>query len=339
MEKLAVVLLNFNGRKHLETFLPSVVEYSQPHTIYVVDNGSSDDSVTFLKKEFPSVRLIEFDENHGFCGGYNKAISLIPFDYTILLNTDVEVTPNWIDPMLKLLKNNPQTHAIQPKILDFKNKNKFEYAGAAGGYIDMLGYPFCRGRIFETLEYDKNQYNTHQKIFWASGSCLLVRKSSYLELGGLDEDFFAHMEEIDLCWRIWNAGYEVATVPESTVYHLGGGTLDKSKPKKTYLNFRNGLSLLIKNEDLKDLLWKLPLRILLDWVAVLKFSMQSGPQHGIAILHAHLSTLIFLPKTLKKRGTKHSNSPKIPIYRRFITWEYFVKGRKRFEDLDWNPND
>ena len=338
MEKLAVVLLNFNGRKHLETFLPSVILNSQPHTIFVVDNGSNDDSVAFLKKEFPMVKLIEFDENHGFCGGYNKAISLIPFEYTILLNTDVEVTPNWIEPMFSLLKSNPQIHAVQPKILDSKIKEKFEYAGASGGYIDLLGYPFCRGRIFETLEVDHGQYDKSQKIFWASGSCLLVRKDSYLSLGGLDDDFFAHMEEIDLCWRIWNAGFEVAVVPQSIVYHLGGGTLNKSKPKKTYLNFRNGLSLLLKNERMQDLVWKLPLRIILDWIAVLKFSIQSGPQHGLAILHAHLSTLLFLPKTLNKRSKRNPNKVKPPIYQHSIALKYFIKKIKKFSDLDWNPN-
>ncbi len=337
MEKLAVVLLNFNGRKHLETFLPSVVAHSQPHAIYVVDNGSTDDSVLFLNENFPNVQLIQFEENSGFCGGYNKALPLIQSEYVILLNTDVEVSSNWIEPMLQLMERQPEIHAVQPKILDFKNKEKFEYAGASGGYIDILGYPFCRGRIFETLEIDRNQYQNQQKIFWASGSCFLVRKKTYEELGGLDEDFFAHMEEIDLCWRIWNAGYQVAACPESTVYHLGGGTLDKSKPKKTYLNFRNGLSLLIKNEDNVDLIWKLPLRLMLDWVAILKFSIQSGPQHGIAILHSHLSTLLALPKTLSKRGKKHPNSPNIPIYKGFIAWQYFVKGLKNFQDLKWKP--
>lgn len=333
MEKLSVVLLNFNGRHHLETFLPSVVSCSGKHTVYVVDNGSTDDSVNFVENNFPEVKLICFNENNGFCGGYNKAIPLIESEYVVLLNTDVEVTPNWIEPILEILENQPKIKAVQPRILDYKNKEYFEYAGAAGGFIDVMGYPFCRGRIFETIEKAEGKYIDQQKIFWASGSCLFIHRETYLNLGGLDEKFFAHMEEIDLCWRIWNAGFEVAHCPESTVYHLGGGTLNKSKPKKTYLNFRNGLSLLIKNEPLYKLCWKLPLRFLLDWTAVLKFSLQSGPQHGVAILHAHLSTLLSLPQTMKKRDRKKGVSTNIPIFKGFIAWQYFVKGRKRYDQL------
>lgn len=333
MEKLSIVLLNFNGRNHLETFLPSVVEYSQPHSIYVVDNGSSDNSVQFVKEHFPTVKLICFDQNYGFCGGYNKALPLIESEYTVLLNTDVEVSPNWTAPLLKLAETDKEIKAIQPKILDYKNKTRFEYAGAAGGFLDLMGYPFCRGRIFETLEEDLNQYPDSRSIFWASGSCLFIHRNTYLELGGLDSDFFAHMEEIDLCWRIWNSGGRVVYCPDSIIFHLGGGTLNKSKPKKTYLNFRNGLSLIIKNESALALLWKLPLRILLDWSALFKFSLQSGPQHGIAILHAHLSTLVNLPKTWKKRIKAPSPGKNIPYYKGFIAWQYFVKGKKTFDQL------
>lgn len=333
MEKISIVLLNFNGRQHLETFLPSVVTHSKPHAVYLVDNGSTDDSLSFVEENFPEVKIIRFEENNGFCGGYNKAIPLINSEYVVLLNTDVEVTPNWVDPLLHVFKNQPNVRAIQPQILDFKNKEYFEYAGAAGGFIDLMGYPFCRGRIFETLEKAEGKYQNEQKIFWASGSCLFIHRETYLELGGLDENFFAHMEEIDLCWRIWNAGFEVVYSPESTVYHLGGGTLNKSKPKKTYLNFRNGLSLLIKNEPAQQLWWKLPLRIMLDWTALLKFSLQSGPQHGLAILHAHLSTILSLPRTLEKRSKKSQSNQNIPIYKGFIAWQYFVKGRRKYSDL------
>ena len=333
MEKLSIVLLNFNGRNHLETYLPSVVEHSQPHKIYVVDNGSTDDSVEFVRQKFPRVELICFDQNHGFCGGYNKALPLIETEYCVLLNTDVEVTPNWTESLLKTVEKDESIKAVQPKILDFKKKTHFEYAGAAGGFIDLMGYPFCRGRIFETIESDKGQYENSRDIFWASGSCLFIHRQTYLDLGGLDSDFFAHMEEIDLCWRIWNSGQRVVYCPGSTVYHLGGGTLNKSKPKKTYLNFRNGLSLIIKNERASALVWKLPLRILLDWSALLKFSIQSGPQHGMAILHAHFSTLAKLPATWRKRNIVRTPSVNIPTYKGFIAWQYFMKGKKTFDKL------
>lgn len=333
MDKLSIVLLNFNGRKHLETFLPSVVEHTQQFPIYVVDNGSTDTSVEFLKENYPEVKLICFDDNYGFCGGYNKSLPLIESEYTILLNTDVEVTPNWATNLLRLAESDKNIKAVQPKILDYKKKTHFEYAGAAGGFIDHMGYPFCRGRIFETLEEDKNQYNNSREIFWASGSSLFVHRQTYLDLGGLDSDFFAHMEEIDLCWRIWNTGGKVVYCPDSTIYHLGGGTLNKSKPKKTYLNFRNGLSLIIKNERALSLIWKLPLRILLDWSALLKFTIQSGPQHGLAILHAHWSTLLHLPKTWKKRTAFQKLHKNIPTYKRFIAWQYFVKGKRTFREL------
>lgn len=334
MEKISIVLLNYNGSKHLETYLPSVVKHSGPHKIYLVDNGSTDDSLSFLKENFPQIELISFKENHGFCGGYNRAIKMIDAEYVVLLNTDVEVTENWIDPILQKFEADPDIRAIQPKILSHRDKDRFEYAGAAGGFIDIMGYPFCRGRIFETLEKDEGQYNDAKDIFWASGSCLFIHQATYMDLGGLDEDFFAHMEEIDLCWKIWNAGYKVHYCPQSTVYHLGGGTLDKSKPKKTYLNFRNGLSLILKNERAIDLCWKLPLRLALDWVALIKFSLQSGPQHGLAIVHAHLSTLFKLPGTLRKRSRINRKNENIPFYKGFITWQYFVRGNHRFRDLD-----
>lgn len=335
MEKISIVLLNYNGRRHLETYLPSVVKHSRPYKIYLVDNGSTDDSLDFLRENFPKIEIISFEENHGFCGGYNRAIRMIESEYTVLLNTDVEVTANWIDPILQIFESDSDIRAIQPKILSHREKDRFEYAGAAGGFLDIMGYPFCRGRIFETLEKDEGQYDNARDIFWASGSCLFVHRATYLDLGGLDEDFFAHMEEIDLCWKIWNAGFRVHYCPQSIVYHLGGGTLDKSKPKKTYLNFRNGLSLILKNEKATALYWKLPLRLALDWVALIKFSLQSGPQHGLAILHAHLSTLLKLPETLRKRSRINRKNENIPYYKGFITWQYFVKGNQRFRDLDY----
>lgn len=332
MKTLSVVLLNFNGKHHLESFLPSVVEHSAPYEVVVVDNGSSDESLEFVKSNYPQVSVIAFQENHGFSGGYNKALEVITSEYVVLLNTDVEVSKNWIQPVLDRLKADKSIKAAQPKILDFKAKDKFEYAGASGGYIDKLGYPFCRGRIFQTIETDEQQYEDTRDIFWASGSCLFVHRETYLELGGLDEDFFAHMEEIDLCWRIWSSGGRVIVVPQSTIYHVGGGTLDKAKPKKTYLNFRNGLSLLIKNEPSSKLIWKLPLRIILDWVALLKFSLESGPQHGLAILRAHAHIVTNLGSILKKRNTPKINTM-APRYNGWVIWSYFLRRKKKFSDL------
>lgn len=332
MKKLSVVLLNFNGKHHLEAFLPSVVQYSVPHEVVLVDNGSNDGSVEFIEETYPSISLITFTENHGFCGGYNKAIPLIDSEYVVLLNTDVEVTENWIEPVLAHLESDDQIKAAQPKILDYKAKDKFEYAGASGGFIDSLGYPFCRGRIFQTLEKDLGQYDKVSDIFWASGSCFFVHRETYISLGGLDEDFFAHMEEIDLCWRIWNSNGRIIVAPQSKVYHVGGGTLDKTKPRKTYLNFRNGLSLLLKNEDSLILLWKFPLRIALDWIALIKFSLESGPKHGIAIFRAHCYILFNLRSTLKKRGVPKKNS-RIPRFRGWVIWSYFISGRKTFKEL------
>lgn len=335
MKQLAVVLLNFNGRHYLERFLPLVIEHSQHHEVIVVDNGSIDDSVPFLKEHFPQVELILLQKNYGFCGGYNRAIEQIEAEYIVLLNTDVEVTPNWISPILDLFEQYPNIKAFQPKILDFNRKEHFEYAGAAGGFIDTFGYPFCRGRIFETLEKDKGQYDNFTTCFWASGSSLFIERNTFLTLGGFDEDFFAHMEEIDLCWRIWNAGYQVGVCPESKVYHVGGGTLDKSQPKKTHLNFRNGLNLLLKNEPWLALLWKIPIRILLDYLAAVKFSFQSGPHHGLAILHAHLAVIMKIGITLKKRKQLTSKKKKsYPVYNGSIAQAYFFLGKKHYNQVN-----
>ncbi len=329
MNILSVVLLNYNGKHHLESFLPSVVKFSKPYEVIIVDNGSTDGSVDYVKTNFPSVVTIPFDQNFGFCGGYNRALAQIESEYVVLLNTDVEVTENWIGPVLSSLQRDSSIKAAQPKILDQKAKTKFEYAGGSGGFIDTLGYPFCRGRIFQTIETDTGQYENSRDIFWASGSCLFMHRETYLNLGGLDEDFFAHMEEIDLCWRIWNSGNRVIVAPQSRVFHVGGGTLDKSKPQKTYLNFRNGLSLLIKNERSTTLIWKLPLRVVLDWVALVKFSLESGPSHGLAIIRAHFYILFHLGSNLKKRSPSKA-SVKKPILKGWIIWSYFIKQRKKF---------
>jgi len=268
---IAVVILNWNGKPLLEQFLPSVVKYSKQATIYVADNASTDNSVSFVNANFPEVHIVENEVNGGYAKGYNDALSHIEADIYCLLNNDVEVTENWLSPIISTFVSDTKVAAIQPKILDYKNRNFFEYAGAAGGYIDALGYPYCRGRIFDTIEQDKGQYDDTATIFWASGACLFIRKSVFDKVGKLDEDFFAHQEEIDLCWRIQNNGYKITYAGSSTVYHLGGATLDTMNPKKTYLNFRNNLYLLVKNVPGNKVWIILFARMILDGIAGIKF--------------------------------------------------------------------
>ncbi|MBK5279827.1 MAG: glycosyltransferase family 2 protein, partial [Bacteroidia bacterium] len=282
MTQTAVVILNYNGEELLRKFLPSVLKFSENARIIVADNNSSDKSVEVLTKEFPQVEVIRISSNLGFCGGYNYALSKIEAKYFVLLNSDVEVTENWIEPVVTLFENKPTVGAAQPKILSYSNRQLFEYAGAGGGFIDTLGYPFCRGRIFNSLEIDKHQYDDTLQIFWATGACLFVRAELFRKMEGFDEDFFAHMEEIDFCWKLNRAGYSVLYQGASTVYHLGGGTLSVSNPRKTYLNFRNGLSLIVKHLSTGHLLWKLPIRIFLDWVAIIKYMFQGSVSDGAA---------------------------------------------------------
>jgi len=337
MSKVAVVILNYNGRDFLEKFLPGVISKSQGHHIVVADNQSTDDSVEFVQSTFPNIQIIINSNNGGYSQGYNEALSkLSEFEYFVLLNSDVDVTDRWIEPVIELLEKDASIAAIQPKILDYNNKRQFEYAGAAGGFIDTLGYPFCRGRIFLHLEEDLNQYNDTKQIFWATGACLFVRSKVFFELNGLDPDFFAHMEEIDLCWRINSAGYKVYYTAQSRVYHVGGGTLDKSNPKKTYFNFRNGLALLYKNYTNRELWFKLPLRILLDLIAAIKFMLFDSIKDGIAVFKAHIHFWKELPLNYKKRQlTKKQKfqSVKHLIYRKSIVWEYFAMGKRKYEQL------
>lgn len=333
MNQLSVVILNFNGQDYLRQFLPTVLQCSSGHEVVVADNASTDDSVKLMREEFPEVRLLQFDENHGYSGGYNEAIARIESRYIVLLNSDVEVTPDWIEPVLEVLEADEDIAAAQPKIRDYKDKPLFEYAGASGGFIDQLAYPFCRGRIFHTIETDEGQYEDTREVFWASGSALFVRRECYLEAGGLDEDFFAHMEEIDLCWRFWNMGKKVMVCPKSTIFHVGGGTLHKSHPRKTYLNFRNGLSLLLKNEKTTALWWKLPLRLLLDWAAAAHFSFYSGIKHAAAIFRAHLHFFGSFFIHVKKRQKVMNRRTKLPRYRGLIIWQYFAKGRKHYSQV------
>ncbi|MEQ8906479.1 glycosyltransferase family 2 protein [Ekhidna sp.] len=328
MTKTAIVILNYNGRAYLEKFLPGVIKYSKDATVIVADNASTDDSVAFLEANHPEVQLIILDENHGYAGGYNEALKQIEAEYYLLLNSDVEVTPDWINPLVSFLDSNPEYAACQPKIKDYNHRALFEYAGASGGFIDSLGYPYCRGRIFDELEADSGQYNDPIDIFWSSGACMLIRSEVFFNARGFDQDFFAHMEEIDLCWRIQSMGMKIRAIPAATVYHVGGGTLNKSSSFKTYLNFRNGLSLLIKNLPLPHLILKFPIRIFLDWLAALKFILEGSFNHATAVLKAHFYILSYSIKTLKKRKNTSATPQSM-----MVVFEYYVKKKRKFSDF------
>lgn len=329
--RVAVVILNWNGKSFLEKFLPSVIEHSPEAVVYVADNASSDDSISFLKTRFPDVKLIENKSNLGFAGGYNLALSKLTEEFFVLLNSDVEVTKNWLQPIIELMDSDKNIAACQPKILSYNDRSSFEYAGASGGYIDKFGYPFCRGRLFETLEKDHGQYDSVEQIFWATGACLAIRNSVYAQIGGLDEDFFAHMEEIDLCWRINRAHYKVMVQPKSVVYHVGGGTLSKSNPFKTFLNFRNGLELLLKNLPKSVLVQRIFLRMILDGVAAFKFLASGHPKDFVAVIKAHFAAYGRMRKTLSKRSGNYDKVNR--LYQRSIVADYFIRGKKVFTDL------
>ena len=337
MQSIAVVILNFNGKKLLQKFLPTVIQYSSQAIIYVADNASTDDSVSCLKTEFPAIKLIELEENHGFAKGYNEALKQVDADYYILLNSDVEVTPNWIEPIINLMAADKTIAAAQPKILAYNAKNEFEYAGACGGFIDKYGYPFCRGRIFDTLEKDNAQYNQPTEVFWATGACMFVRADVYTDLKGFDDFYFAHMEEIDLCWRIKNTQHKVMAVPTSVVYHVGGGTLNKLSPQKTFLNFRNSLISLTKNNASGSLFFKITTRLVLDGVAGIKFFIEGNPSHTWAIVKAHFSFYANLKNTLRLRKEIKSATNYKPsnhqIYQSSIVFDYYLKKKRKFSDL------
>jgi len=301
LDKIAVVILNWNGVKLLEQFLPSVVRFSEGAAIYVADNDSTDKSVAYVTEHFPTIKIVKNSGNYGFAKGYNDALQHIDAEIYALVNSDIEVTENWLQPILDTFEKEKQTAIIQPKILDFKNKEYFEYAGAAGGFIDKYGFPFCRGRIFDTIEKDNGQYNDNIELFWASGACFFIRKSVYHELGGFDESFFAHQEEIDLCWRAANEGHIIKYNYQSLVYHVGGATLQQGNPKKTYLNFRNSLLMLVKNLPKRGLFFVIFFRMVLDGIAGIRFLTQGKFGHTIAILKAHFSFYCLSLKYLKKR--------------------------------------
>jgi GT2 family glycosyltransferase len=330
--KIAIVILNWNGQKLLEQFLPSVVNFSSELAeIYVADNASTDSSVKYVKKFYPSIKIIENTTNEGYAKGYNDALSAVEADVYCLLNSDVEVTKDWLKPVLKVFKREEKTAIIQPKLLDFKNKGKFEYAGAAGGFLDLYGYPYCRGRVFNHLETDNRQFHNISDIFWASGACLFIRSKIYHQLEGLDEDYFAHQEEIDLCWRAQNIGYKVKCVGTSTVFHVGGATLLETNPQKTYLNFRNSLLNVVKNVPRKWFLFVVFSRLILDGIAGIKFLIELRPIHTFAILRAHIS---FYKNFLKFLGKRKKIQKKQDYnLHTSIVWQYFVLGRKKFKDL------
>ena len=334
--KKAVVILNFNGRDFLRQFLPGVLAHSGTASVFVADNGSTDDSLKILQSEYPQVNVIALMQNLGFCAGYNEALRQISAQYFVLLNSDVEVTPDWLQPLFERLEADPSVAAAQPKILSFHNRTEFEYAGAAGGYLDWLGYPFCRGRIFHVTECDEGQYDNAQPIFWASGACLFIRARCFHELGGLDADFFAHMEEIDLCWRLRRKGYLIYAVPQSVVYHVGGGTLAAQQPKKTYLNFRNNLSLLVKNRKILTLTAIIPIRLFLDSVALLRFVFTGQVKHAGAVASAYLDFFRGLPYEFRKRQQLNW-LPYLPtdplLLPRALVIEFFLKRRRSYRQL------
>lgn len=333
---VAIVILNYNGCGFLQQFLPGVIRYSENCEIIIADNASTDDSVAFLRKQFPDVRLIILDKNYGFAEGYNQALAQVEADYYVLLNSDVEVSKGWVQPVIQLLEAREDMCAAQPKILSYHQKDHFEHAGAGGGLMDYLAYPFCRGRIFDTLEKDEGQYDDVREVFWATGACFFIKADAYRQAGGLDGDFFAHMEEIDLCWRLQRMGFKIGYQGQSKVWHVGGGTLGKSNPRKTYLNFRNGLWMLYKNAPAKRLLPRIFLRMVLDGIAAFKFLLSDGGGHFLAVLKAHRDFYLHLPELNKKRKnfkTIHPRQAVIDLYPKSIVREYFIKGKRIFADL------
>lgn len=341
--KVAIVILNFNGRRHLQQFLPSVLASTYPNCeIIVADNASTDDSISFLKQHFPDVRLLQFKTNYGFAEGYNQALREVKAEYYVLLNSDVEVSPAWVEPIIDLMERDPAAAACQPKIKSYAEKNKFEYAGASGGWIDRFGYPFCRGRVFAITEEDRGQYDDTQEIFWASGAAFFIRAPLFHNIGGFDGDYFAHAEEIDLCWRLKNAGYKILVRPRSVVYHVGGGTLSYNTPFKTYLNFRNTLVTILKNERANQLPRLILIRLLLDGLAAVLFLFQGKFKHIHSILKAHGYFYRYFFKNLKKRRKYRELIQKVSIsrspnwqgrYSGSIVWQYFGKNKRYFRQL------
>jgi GT2 family glycosyltransferase len=340
MTRIAVVILNWNGRHFLQQFLPSVCRNSDfPGTeIIVADNGSTDDSVSFMKNSFPGIRLIAFATNLGYAKGYCEALKQLDANYFVLLNSDVEVTPGWLVPLFNTMEAHPEIGACMPKLLAYDQRTCFEYAGASGGFIDRFGYPFCRGRMLSVIETDTGQYNDFRDIFWASGACMFVRSSAYHRAGGLDGEFFAHMEEIDLCWRMHRTGYTVAVVPGSTVYHVGGGTLPNNTPRKLYLNYRNNLFLLFKNLPVFQLIPVVMVRMILDGMSAIVYLSNGQGSFFVAVLRAHLAFYRRIPLLIgmrrQIRGTRRTGLT-TGIYPGSIVFDFFIRKKRYFSQLEW----
>ncbi len=333
MKNVAIAILNYNGKNHLETFLPSVIQNSEQATIYVIDNASSDDSITFLNSNYPEIKIIENSANFGFAGGYNEGMKTINEELVVLLNSDVEVTKNWLNPLIESM-NNASIAGCQPKIKSYLEREKFEHAGACGGFIDKNYFPFCRGRILNHIEIDKEQYDNPKNVFWVSGAAFMIRNSIFKERGGFDADFFAHMEEIDLCWRIQKSGKSFLVIPQSEVYHLGGGTLGYESPTKLYLNFRNNLYMIIKNHS-GYLFPKLFFRMVLDGLAGIKFLTEGKPRYCLVVFLAHMAIYANFTKFYRKRVElrKYKGKPK-GIYQGSMIWATMIQGIKTFDSLN-----
>ena len=333
MPDFSIIIVTWNALHHLKTYLPSVWEHSHPQAeVLIADNASTDGTAEWVKETFPDMRVVTLDRNYGYCGGNNRAAQHAGTDRLIFLNNDVEVTPGWLEPLREILDENPDVAAVQPKLRSWSDKEFFEYAGAAGGMLDRYAYPFCRGRIFDTLERDNEQYDDACDISWASGAALVIRRELFLDFGGFDETFEFHMEEIDLCWRLWNRGYRIRYCPDSVVYHLGGGSLPTDSPRKLYYNFRNNLKMILKNCRTRDLLPRLFIRMVLDGVAFARLLAGGKVRECWAILRAHLHFYRSLPglistrKTLKAVRTVPDDKPVLRPYS--IIWQYFLRGRR-----------
>jgi GT2 family glycosyltransferase len=335
--RTAVAILNWNGKNFLESFIPGIVEHSSALAeIWVIDNASTDGSIEWLHNNYSQVKTVVNQRNGGYAKGYNDGLKKIDADIFILLNSDVEVTHGWLNPLVEMMEN-PDYAAIQPKVLSFQKRSQFEYAGAAGGFIDRDGFMFCRGRMFDTFEQDCGQYDDCIEVFWATGACLVVRSNAFWQVEGLDEDFFAHMEEIDLCWRLKNAGYKIGYCGKSTVYHVGGGTLNRINPRKTYLNFRNNLFLLLKNYRASNVLKKLCFRMILDAIAAYKFLFEGNLMHFIAVFRAHMSFYRSFFRFLRKRkklAETIKNPNLVGFFNKSVVWAYFVNEKKEFSQLE-----
>lgn len=336
--RTAVVILNWNGEKFLNQFLPILLQNTQlPYVdIYVADNASTDNSLALIGEKFPTVKTVLLDKNYGFAGGYNKALAQIKAGYFVLLNSDVEVAENWLQPLLNYMNKNKDVAACQPKIKSFYKRDYFEHAGASGGFIDYLGFPFCRGRVVGTAEEDRGQYDTVIDVFWATGACLLIRSELYNQVGGLDDEFFAHMEEIDLCWRLRSRGFRIVCIPQSTVFHVGGGTLHVEHPHKTYLNFRNNLLMLYKNLPQKSLSNIMRWRKLFDYAAAFQLFVTGKPQNAISVLKARKDFKKMLPGFVDKRIENLSLATRTDfpeMLRKSIVIEYYLKGNKTYSKL------